>query len=251
MAQWNIVCISSLSAETSPHTSVSVSGVTCLSSLQATFVKSSLWTSPSAVLKFERGQQTTFFRDLQSPVVSLIVGTPGIVFSVREDAICKLPFFHAALHGGFCEAASKTIRMPEDDPPIIAALMEYLLTGRYTYAYDNPEPLPTGDVKQALFHLNLYAAAKKYDCGALVKAAVEIFSGILEKLDGPAMLVLLKAAYVGGMSISELFPAGIKNLKKQMVGVYKSQPEVMTELIDEFPDLVGDLFRLLVMGDYN
>lgn len=49
----------------------------------------------------------------------------------HESILCQLPFFRKALQGNPKGASAKIVRMPEDDPEIVGALVEYLYKGDY------------------------------------------------------------------------------------------------------------------------
>ena len=59
---------------------------------------------------------------------------PAVVLYVHNKVLSKLPFFVAALNGNFLEATTRVINMPEDNPEIVAKLMQFLYTGSYTIA---------------------------------------------------------------------------------------------------------------------
>jgi len=108
------------------------------------------------------------------------VGDEGIGvynFHVHESIICRVDFFRVALQGGFKEASTKLIKMPEDDPRAVACLVEFLYTGSYL------EPVLTGekgglvDYKsvfiQELYHARVLVLAEKYCCQALCITAAK------------------------------------------------------------------------------
>lgn len=194
-----------------------------------------------------------------SPIVSLTVGEDGIEFNVYEDLLCSLPFFRAALKGGFKETADKKINMPEDEPVIIAAFIEYLYVGNYTYAYgrdldvvgENKTPPP--DLEEGLFHLRVYATASKYDCQGLVEAAMGSLIYVLQQLDGIAIVQLLREVYHRSCGTA-LWEAGdgMSAFKKKLPGIlkdlYVSHGEDMKDCVYECPALANDLLQLSVSG---
>lgn len=142
-------------------------------------------------------------RRLASPTIALHVGTgpETVTFHAREDTLCGVPFFAAALLGGFKEAIEKSISMPEDSPEVISAMLEYLATTRYTYAYNTG---PKDKEAEAFFHLDLYAAAKKYGALNLMEDAMRKFVGTLEELEdcpGASRLRLWRNAYDVGLRV--------------------------------------------------
>lgn len=121
-----------------------------------------------------------------TPIVTLYVGDDRVRYRAYEDDLCKLPFFEAALHGEFKEAVDKTINMPEDDPEAVAALIEWLTVGAYTFdktrlqkstmaARQMPETTASEDLLRALFDLEVCVVASKYDSQNLVANAKEWF----------------------------------------------------------------------------
>jgi len=66
-----------------------------------------------------------------SPIVTLTVGREGRLFAAHEDVLCQAPFFEAACRGQFFEAQSKRISLPDEEPEIFSAVLEYLYKGDY------------------------------------------------------------------------------------------------------------------------
>jgi hypothetical protein len=85
----------------------------------------------------------------QSPVVTLTVGKEGRVFAAHEDVLCQAPFFESACRGGTNVKSSpspspsstattttsstgqKRIHLPEEEPEVLSAVLEYLYKGDY------------------------------------------------------------------------------------------------------------------------
>lgn len=121
-----------------------------------------------------------------TPIVTLYVGDDRVRYRAYEDHLCRLPFFRAALHGEFKEAADKTINMPEDDPEAVAALIQWLAVGTYIFnknrlqkstmaARKMSETTPSDDLLRALFNLEVCVVASKYDLQSLVTKATKRF----------------------------------------------------------------------------
>jgi len=68
---------------------------------------------------------------LISPIITLVVGRERRVFAAHEDILCLSPFFAAALRGQFREADARQVEMPDEDPQIFSAVLEYLYKGDY------------------------------------------------------------------------------------------------------------------------
>lgn len=68
---------------------------------------------------------------LTSPIITLVVGKEQRLFAAHEDILCLSPFFAAALKGNFREANARTVELPDEDPVIFSAVLEYLYKGDY------------------------------------------------------------------------------------------------------------------------
>jgi hypothetical protein len=66
-----------------------------------------------------------------SPIVTLTVGREGRLFAAHEDVLRQAPFFEAACRGNFVDAQSRRIALPEEEPEVFSAVLEYLYKGDY------------------------------------------------------------------------------------------------------------------------
>lgn len=163
-----------------------------------------------------------------------------ITLHAREDMLCRLPFFVAALHGGFKEAAEKAISMPEDYPDVISALLEYLSTDTYTYAYQSET---INKEAELFFHLDLYAAAKKYGAENLMHEATENFVEVLKAVrdcSGASRLRLWRHAYDAGLRATNNWNTGnqVHAFRKRIVG---QVGKVLAECKAEFDAAVREV----------
>lgn len=192
-----------------------------------------------------------------SPTVSLSVGRDSIRFHANENLLCQLPFFRAALKGEFKEAQEKSIKMPEDSPTAIPALIEYLYTGKYTYSYDPKATqlrdgslgVPFGSLAEGLFHVGVCAAATKYDCPTLVREAWTNFQAVLGDLTAIDRLRLWKAAYSEGLQFPDwegsLELRGTeKEMREWVKGLFRDHRKEMETTVREDPGFGCDLLRL-------
>lgn len=217
-----------------------------------------------------------------SPVVTLLVGEEGVEFHACENILCSLPFFHSAFQGSFREATEKKINMPEDEPEIVSALIEFLYNGNYTYAYDprttgrsdgsvgatelsvrtlvitehsdravGKTVPPIGDLREGAFHVRVYALASKYNCQPLIKAAVKSFIYILLQLKDIDVVRHWKTAYGNGLYLSDWendeglagFKKGLGKLLKDLYVVHRVE---MDKTFAECPALGTDFLRIAV-----
>lgn len=200
-----------------------------------------------------------------SPTVTLLIGPDGTVFNASQDLLCRLPFFRAALHGEFREATTRKITMPEDDPHTVAALIEFLYTGVYTYPYHTASeavvadetggpPPPAPDIDEGAYHVGVYATASKYGCTGLVDAAMKAFMFVLGQLKGVDVLRLWKIAYAKELVLGSVqrhedvaeFRTGLPVLLKEL---YLAHPTEMERTSVDYPALLHDLLRLVVCDE--
>lgn len=69
-----------------------------------------------------------------SPIVTLTVGREGRLFAAHEDVLCQSSFFQQALRGQYLEQSyvqSRRIALPDEEPEIFSAVLEYLYKGDY------------------------------------------------------------------------------------------------------------------------
>lgn len=66
-----------------------------------------------------------------SPIVTLTVGREGRLFAAHEDVLRQSPFFDAACRSIFPDAQSRRISLPEEEPEVFSAVLEYLYKGDY------------------------------------------------------------------------------------------------------------------------
>jgi hypothetical protein len=66
-----------------------------------------------------------------SPIVTITVGREGRLFAAHEDVLCQSPFFEVLCKGQYLEAQGKRIALPEEEPEVFSAVLEYLYKGDY------------------------------------------------------------------------------------------------------------------------
>lgn len=198
---------------------------------------------------------------LLAPVITLYIGPNRLELHAHQDTLCKLPFFGAALNGSFSESLTKTIDMPEDDPSMVSALIEYLYTGNYTYTYDSGSAqfhethgTPVATLTEGQYHVGVVGIASKYDCQELVTMAARNFEAVLPELDSIDTLRLWTTAYAAGPELDVL----TKSFERCHPGnavrlwvkeLFKKHREEIDETIMEFPGFASELLRLASCGD--
>lgn len=170
-----------------------------------------------------------------------------------SDILCRLPYFRAALTGGFREAVDKRIVIPGDSPNAMAALIEFLYHGVYTYTYTSATTTdtPPSDLAHGEFQVAVYAVADRYGCQALADEAVRNFMYVLERLSELDCLMLYKVAYENDLPMAKW---GIKDAKKEFVAnlarqlgvLYRDHAEEVEDVFKQYPTLATDFLRLVI-----
>ncbi|KAI5841035.1 hypothetical protein DFP73DRAFT_556623 [Morchella snyderi] len=73
---------------------------------------------------------SSYQRHFQTSMVKVTVGGTQ-TFYAHEGILSKSDFFQKALNGGFKEASTREVLLPEDDPEIFSSVLEYLYSEEY------------------------------------------------------------------------------------------------------------------------
>ncbi|KAI0145573.1 hypothetical protein GGR57DRAFT_296049 [Xylariaceae sp. FL1272] len=95
--------------------------------------KSNAVRDPQKLSKLQRSLEETLpvKRSLTSPIVTLVVGREGRLFAAHEEVLVQSPFFERACRDQYLEAQNKRISLPDEEPEIFSAILEYLYKGDY------------------------------------------------------------------------------------------------------------------------
>lgn len=67
-----------------------------------------------------------------SPIITLVVGVDARLFACHADVLSISPFFSSVIRGQFYEAGpSKRIELPDEEPEVFSAILEFLYKGDY------------------------------------------------------------------------------------------------------------------------
>ena len=66
-----------------------------------------------------------------SPIVTLTVGRDGRLFAAHEDVLRQSPFFDAACRGNSPDVQGRRISLPDEEPEVFSAILEYLYKSDY------------------------------------------------------------------------------------------------------------------------
>jgi hypothetical protein len=68
---------------------------------------------------------------LTSAIITICVGAEQRLFAGHEEVLVRSPFFAAALKTQFFESNSRRINLPDEQPEVLSAILEYLYKGDY------------------------------------------------------------------------------------------------------------------------
>lgn len=66
-----------------------------------------------------------------SPIINLTVGSGGRRFAAHADVLRLSPFFDQAVRKGLCSDPKQRMFLPDEEPEIFSAVLEYLYKGDY------------------------------------------------------------------------------------------------------------------------
>ncbi|KAK1055277.1 hypothetical protein LTR74_015816, partial [Friedmanniomyces endolithicus] len=69
--------------------------------------------------------------NLNSAIVTICVGPAQRLFAAHEDVLSKAPYFARACRAQFFETSGKRIDLPNEEPEVFSAVLEYLYKGDY------------------------------------------------------------------------------------------------------------------------
>jgi len=68
---------------------------------------------------------------LNSPIITMVVGHEQRLFAAHEDVLCRSPVFATYLKDAFLDGTSKQMELTEEEPEILSCILEYLYKGDY------------------------------------------------------------------------------------------------------------------------
>lgn len=186
---------------------------------------------------------------LMSPIITISVGHDGLEFHAHDEILRTLPALAEAVGRQPDRGWTTTITLPDDDPTVVAALLEFLYTGTYTYATSASPAIPHGELDEGCFHIGVYFAAAKYGCAELAATAAGNMRAIATELDGVGALRLWRAAYPAGLRLISntrdvaMYRRG-EGLVSWVKGLFREEEREMEETMLECPMLACDLLRI-------
>ena len=69
---------------------------------------------------------------LNSAIVTISVGPTQRLFAAHEDVLCKSTYFAQQCRSQFFDASGKRVELPNEEPEVFSAVLEYLYKGDYS-----------------------------------------------------------------------------------------------------------------------
>ncbi|KAL8855318.1 MAG: hypothetical protein Q9178_008032 [Gyalolechia marmorata] len=118
-----------------------------------------------------------------SQIFSIITGPEGKVYTAHATYLSQSPVFEKICHGQFHESLTFQIKLPEDDPEVIRALIQYLYTGNF---HDFGTIKSGRGSKGAGSQLaRLYVTAEKYQLQVLKELVLSKFGSVSDPEERP------------------------------------------------------------------
>jgi hypothetical protein len=74
----------------------------------------------------------TIIRNLNSAIITISVGPSQRLFAAHEDVLCKSTHFAQHCRAQFFETSGKRVDLPNEEPEVFSAVLEYLYKGDYS-----------------------------------------------------------------------------------------------------------------------
>jgi len=122
---------------------------------------------------------TGTFSDMGNEIVHIFVGSDKKQFTIHKRLLCTHSnFFEKAFNGGFKEATEDKMDLPDDDPLIFNALVEWLYSHKRHRTIKNTSYLEGVDSL-----INLYIFGEKIGCNGLKNASMDELQDWLDNGD--------------------------------------------------------------------
>ncbi|KAH0845518.1 hypothetical protein AYO21_09612 [Fonsecaea monophora] len=140
---------------------------------------------------------------LTSAIITICVGPEQRLFAGHEEVLSRSPFFSAACKGQFFESNARRINLPDEQPEILSAVLEYLYKGDYYPKLLHNKKKDTWELEDEASGSNvtIYHHATKQ---VLMRDTVIYCSAELYGLEELKRLALRKQGLRQGMQISTI-----------------------------------------------
>jgi hypothetical protein len=154
----------------------------------------------------------------------LTIDCQGTIFQVHKFLLVTKggDFFQGAICSGFSESQSSVIKLPEEDPLIIARVLDHLYTSSYTSSLSENVSNANASAKDAedsnvdaiLVHVKMFAIAAKFGIASLRNEARQAFVKTFDSNIPDLCLDKLKESFVSiASAVYATTPANERDLR--------------------------------------
>jgi len=86
---------------------------------------------------------------LNSPIITMVVGRDQRLFAAHEDVLCRSPYFASCLKGQFLDGNAKKVELLDEEPEILSCVLEFLYKGDYYPRLLHDKRRNTWDIENA------------------------------------------------------------------------------------------------------
>ncbi|KAL8953811.1 MAG: hypothetical protein Q9222_000320 [Ikaeria aurantiellina] len=130
----------------------------------------------------------------ESRIFTLIVGSEEKAFTAHASYLSQWPVFDRICNGNFQESNTGRINLPDEDPHVVRALLQYLYTGNFL-GYGTSESAGSHDTAASQL-IDLYVTAEKYQLEYLKRLFLDKFKRCIDPYKRPVdFLHIAKVIY--------------------------------------------------------
>ncbi|KAL8799710.1 MAG: hypothetical protein Q9182_005688 [Xanthomendoza sp. 2 TL-2023] len=185
-----------------------------------------------------------------SQIFAILVGPQEQKFTAHASFLSQSPVLDRMCHGHFEESRTFTIRLPEDDPKVIKAMIQYLYTGDFTNYGLHDDTLGISAMRAGFQLVDLYKVAEKYQLQQLKTLILEKLGGIIDGSERPKQFLATATRMYTDLLDSDyacraFFIVAAKGLQLPKL-MSKALRQYLDECISSGANLAQDLFQAMV-----
>ncbi|KAF4589409.1 BTB/POZ fold domain containing protein [Ophiocordyceps camponoti-floridani] len=197
-----------------------------------------------------------------STIVTLVVGAEQRLFAAHESILCASPFFLTLLQSAYPQPAVKRVSLPDEEPDIFSAVLEYLYKGDYfprlkhdkrrnSWELEPASDEERGSVESTVYHRGvdgellkdtvIYCAALRYGLDELKRLALRK-QGLQSGIQCSTILASARYAYANTPDNDSKLRAHYLALIIRSRSTFKRSGTLQLEMYNGGTQLFFDLF---------
>ncbi|KAL8803441.1 MAG: hypothetical protein Q9200_006212 [Gallowayella weberi] len=198
-------------------------------------------------------ENTTLVSDgegFASQIFTILVGPQEQKFTAHASFLSQSPVLDRMCHGHFEESRTFTIRLPEDDPKVIKAMIQYLYTGDFTNYGLQHDALGISPTRAGFQLVDLYKVAEKYQLQELKTLLLDKLGDIIDSSKRPKQFLATATRVYTDLLDSDyacraFFITAAKRMSSPKL-LSKALRQNLDECIASGVSLAQDLFEAMV-----